>query len=130
MKKPIAVLLAMVLLLTACGFAKADSEQPAAGERAEASGQETAETLKKSPEILAIYSCPATQIIIGEDNTKELADTVIFLYKDLSYVQYVENGCVYFTEAGLQEYIARSTHRAKPKENNITYRKPHANVRR
>ena len=91
MKKPIAVLLAMVLLLTACGFAKADSEQPAAGERAEASGQETAETLKKSPEILAIYSCPATQIITGEDNTKELADTVIFLYKDLSYVQYVNH---------------------------------------
>ena len=32
----------------------------------------------------------------------------------ISYVQYVENGCVYFTEAGLQEYIAKSTHRAKP----------------
>ena len=28
----------------------------------------------------------------------------------ISYVQYVENGCVYFTEAGLQEYIAKSTH--------------------
>ena len=23
-----------------------------------------------------------------------------------SYVQYVENGCVYFTEVGIQEYIA------------------------
>ena len=32
----------------------------------------------------------------------------------ISYVQYVDNGCVYFTEAGLQEYIARATHRAKP----------------
>ena len=41
----------------------------------------------------------------------------------VSYIQYVENGCVYFTEAGLQEYIARSTHRAKPKENMMTYRK-------
>ncbi len=41
----------------------------------------------------------------------------------ISYVQYVDNGCVYFTEAGLQEYIARSTHRAKPKEVNTTYRK-------
>ena len=29
----------------------------------------------------------------------------------ITYVQYVENGCVYFTEVGLQEYIARSTHR-------------------
>ena len=41
----------------------------------------------------------------------------------ISYVQYVENGCVYFTESGIQEYIARSTHRAKPRENVMTYRK-------
>lgn len=26
----------------------------------------------------------------------------------ISYVQYVQNGCVYFTDAGLQEYIAKS----------------------
>ncbi len=32
----------------------------------------------------------------------------------ISYVQYVENGCVYFTESAIQEYIARSTHRALP----------------
>ena len=25
----------------------------------------------------------------------------------ISYVQYVQNGCVYFTDASLQEYIAR-----------------------
>ena len=25
----------------------------------------------------------------------------------ISYVQYVENGCVYFTEVGIQEYIAK-----------------------
>ena len=31
----------------------------------------------------------------------------------ISYVQYVENGCVYFTEVGIQEYIAKCTHRAK-----------------
>lgn len=41
----------------------------------------------------------------------------------ISYVQYVPNGCVYFTEAGLQEYIAKSTHRAKPVEKKATYRK-------
>ena len=35
----------------------------------------------------------------------------------ITYVQYVENGCVYFTEVGLQEYIVRSTHRARPKDN-------------
>jgi hypothetical protein len=42
----------------------------------------------------------------------------------ISYVQYVQNGCVYFTSAGLQEYIAKCTHRAKPAEKNATYRRP------
>ena len=37
----------------------------------------------------------------------------------ISYVQYVENGCVYFTEVGIQD-----THRAKPMERAVTYRKP------
>lgn len=41
----------------------------------------------------------------------------------ITYVQYVENGCVYFTEQALQEYIARCTHRAKPLDNSATYRK-------
>ena len=41
----------------------------------------------------------------------------------ITYVDYVEYGCVYFTEVGLQEYIARSTHRARPKDNNPTFRK-------
>ena len=38
-------------------------------------------------------------------------------------IQYVQNGCVYFTDAGLQEYIAKCTHRAKPVEKSATYRK-------
>ena len=42
----------------------------------------------------------------------------------ISYVQYVENGCVYFTEVGIQKYIAKCTHRAKPMERTATYRKP------
>lgn len=41
----------------------------------------------------------------------------------ITYVQYVENGCVYFTEVALQEYIARCTHRARPKENVSALRK-------
>ena len=41
----------------------------------------------------------------------------------VQYVQYVQNGCVYFTSAGLQEYIAKCTHRAKPVEKSATYRK-------
>ena len=40
----------------------------------------------------------------------------------ISYIQYVPNGCVYFTDAALQEYIAKSTHRAKPMEKRSTYR--------
>lgn len=41
----------------------------------------------------------------------------------ISYVQYVDNGCVYFTEAGIQEYIAKSTRRAHPDEKRETYRR-------
>lgn len=41
----------------------------------------------------------------------------------ISYVQYVENGCVYFTSAGLQEYISKCTHRAKPMEKPSTFRR-------
>ena len=40
----------------------------------------------------------------------------------ISYVQYVPNGCVYFTDANLQEYIAKCTHRAKPFQKKDTYR--------
>lgn len=40
----------------------------------------------------------------------------------ISYIQYVPNGCVYFTDTGLQEYIAKCTHRAKPMEKRATYR--------
>lgn len=41
----------------------------------------------------------------------------------IAYIQYVENGSVYFSEAGIAEYIARNTHRAKPKEMGLTYRR-------
>ena len=40
----------------------------------------------------------------------------------ISYIQYVPNGCVYFTDTGLQEYIAKCTHREKPMEKRTTYR--------
>ena len=40
----------------------------------------------------------------------------------IAYVQYVENGCVYFTEASLQEYVARSTIRARPVSHGTTCR--------
>ena len=42
----------------------------------------------------------------------------------IAYVQFVDNGCVYFTETAIDEYIAKCTHRAKPAEKNATYRKP------
>lgn len=42
----------------------------------------------------------------------------------IAYVQFVENGCVYFTENAIDEYVAKSTHRAKPVETSrSTYRK-------
>ena len=42
----------------------------------------------------------------------------------LSYIQYTENGSVFFTEQMLQEYMARSVHRARPIETRYTYRNP------
>ena len=44
----------------------------------------------------------------------------------ISYVQYVPNGCVYFTDASLQDFIAKSTHRALPAEKKETYRNSRA----
>lgn len=70
MKKLIPVLLMAALLCIVCCSIAEEREQP---------------------EILAIYSCPEAQIITGDDQSKELADTIIFLYQDHSYVQYVEH---------------------------------------
>lgn len=41
----------------------------------------------------------------------------------ISFVQYVPNGCVYFTSEALQEYVAKCTHRAASIEKQATYRK-------
>ncbi|MDY4964156.1 MAG: DNA-binding protein [Ruminococcus callidus] len=42
----------------------------------------------------------------------------------IAYVQFTDNGCVFFTETALEEYVAKNTHRSKivdgPKE---TFRK-------
>lgn len=45
----------------------------------------------------------------------------------ISYIQYVPNGCVYFTSAYLQEYVAKCTYRAKPVEKKATYRNVRGN---
>lgn len=42
----------------------------------------------------------------------------------ISYIQYVPNGSVYFTNTSIQEYIARNTHRSRPLEKKATYRTP------
>ncbi len=45
--------------------------------------------------------------------------------KRIAYVQYVQNGCVYFTHQALEEYVARATHRAGPiNAGRETYRNP------
>ena len=41
--------------------------------------------------------------------------------------QTVPNGCVYFTSAYLQEYVAKCTYRAKPVEKKATYRNVRGN---
>ena len=41
----------------------------------------------------------------------------------ISYIQYVPNGSVFFTEEAIQEFIAKSTHRALSNANRDTYRK-------
>lgn len=47
----------------------------------------------------------------------------------ISYIQYNTNGCVYFTDAYLQEYVARNTHRATPINTSTTYRTPRKRAR-
>ena len=42
----------------------------------------------------------------------------------ISYIQYVPNGSVYFTNTGIQEYISKNTHRSRPAESRPTYRIP------
>ena len=45
--------------------------------------------------------------------------------KRISYVQYVQNGSVYFASQALEEYVARATHWAAPLEpNKGMYQKP------
>ena len=41
----------------------------------------------------------------------------------IAYVQYVPNGCVFFTSEALQEYVAKCTHRALPITKKETYRR-------
>lgn len=41
----------------------------------------------------------------------------------IAYIQYVPNGCIYFTESNLRDYITKSTHRANPVIQKETYRK-------
>lgn len=72
MMKRFAVLLAFVLLF-ATGMTLAAAEE------------------SSQPEILAVYYCPNAQILTGADQSKEAVDTVIFLYQDDSYVQYVDH---------------------------------------
>ena len=69
MKKLISVLVMLSLLCASCWAVAEESAQP---------------------EMLAIYSCPDTQIITDDNQSKELVDTLIFLYQDYSYIQYVE----------------------------------------
>ncbi|MDO4460750.1 MAG: helix-turn-helix domain-containing protein [Clostridia bacterium] len=41
----------------------------------------------------------------------------------ITYIQYKENGKVYFTETALQEYLDKHTKKAKPTQSLLTYRR-------
>ena len=45
----------------------------------------------------------------------------------ITFVQYVPNGNVFFTEEALQEYVAKCTRQAVHESSKATYRKPWAN---
>ena len=74
------------------------------------------------------FGCQRIHVILNKHDDKlDGLEEICFMARNnglISYVQYVQNGCVYFTSAGLQEYIAKCTHRAKPAEKNATYRRP------
>ncbi|MBQ4249509.1 MAG: hypothetical protein II705_05640 [Clostridia bacterium] len=102
MKKNIVVLtalfLALIMICTSCGGSPAKDSGEDTQAEAQTEVQETAQTDADADilpdtqaEILAVYSCPNTQIITGPDNEKELADTVIFLHRDFTYTQYVDH---------------------------------------
>ena len=45
----------------------------------------------------------------------------------ITFVQYVPNGNVFFTEEALLEYVAKCTHQAVPESRKMTYRKQWVN---
>ena len=59
-----------------------------------------------------------------ETAAQEFMEAKRLMHGLIAYVQFVENGCVYFTETAIDEYIAKCTRRAKPSEPaRSTYRK-------
>ncbi|HAE45512.1 MAG: DNA-binding protein [Lachnospiraceae bacterium] len=41
----------------------------------------------------------------------------------IAFIQYVENGCVYFTEKALRDYTERATRKADPVNTRLTNRR-------
>ena len=74
--------------------------------------------------LVAIYAKTPEELYNKETLTLEQINLYCSRQRTIMYSVEVQNGCVYFTSAGLQEYIAKCTHRAKPTEKNATYRKP------
>ena len=67
-----------------------------------------------------LYTRKEAAVLLGISlATLDTARTTGAIY----FVQYVPNGCVYFTSEALQEYVAKCTHRAVPIEKQATYRK-------
>ena len=108
MKKLVSVLLAAVLLCIACCSIAEETAQP---------------------EILAVYSSPEAQIITNDDQSKALADTVIFLYQDHSYVQYVDHESRYESSMWIMKAGTRSIPKV-PSRSTLTGRSRAGRIRR
>lgn len=63
--------------------------------------------------MVKLYSRKETAQILGIGLTTLDAARATGL---IAFVQYIENGSVHFTEDAIQEFIARSTHRASSPE--------------
>lgn len=71
--------------------------------------------MRKECQMNKMYSRKETAAMLGIsvstlDNARNAGE--------ISYVQFVPGGCVFFTDDGLNEYIASCTHRARRKPKN------------
>ena len=82
--------------------------------------------------LVIVYGKTIEDLCQKYEEAERRSENDAFSRRSPTVKEYCENGSVYFTEMSLQEYVARSTHRAKPREVNTgtTFRNPRNSVRR